>query len=80
VFTIAGGADVKGLASANRIPGLHRTPLKHRNRSDTQSRRILPAEVDVSCEVPVPLPAGGTMFHHSLLIHRSHPNSSPRYR
>src|ERR687885_1261092 len=62
------------------IPGSHRMPVEHRDRTETQSRGILPAEVDVSREVPVSLPAGGAMFHHSLLIHRSHPNSSPRYR
>jgi ectoine hydroxylase-related dioxygenase (phytanoyl-CoA dioxygenase family) len=62
------------------IPGSHRVPVEHRDRTEMQSRGILPAEVDVSRDVPVPLPAGGAMFHHSLLIHRSHPNSSPRYR
>jgi len=63
------------------IPGTHRQLLSHHYYPNSiQSLGLEEDEVDVSREIPVELRAGSCMFHHSLLIHRSAPNRSPRYR
>ena len=64
------------------IPGSHRRELKHHHFPDhpTQQWGLHEHEVDVSKEVPVEIKAGGCMFHHSLLVHRSFPNRSDKPR
>lgn len=63
------------------IPGSHKKQLPHHHFPDsTQSEGLLENEVEVEKEVPVELAAGSAMFHHSLLIHRSFPNTSDRSR
>lgn len=63
------------------IPGSHKKQLPHHHFPDsTQSEGLLESEVEVEREVPVELAAGSAMFHHSLLIHRSFPNTSDRSR
>lgn len=64
------------------LPGTHRTPLPHRHFPDhpTQTEGLLPEDLDTSNERPIEIPAGGAMFHHSLLVHRSFPNRSDQRR
>ena len=63
------------------IPGTHKKQLPHHHfPNSTQTEGLLESEVEVSKEVPVEIRAGSAMFHHSLLIHRSFPNTSDRSR
>jgi ectoine hydroxylase-related dioxygenase (phytanoyl-CoA dioxygenase family) len=62
------------------IPGSHRRPVPHREFDGVQQYGLLEEDVDASQEVPVEVPAGSAMFHHSLTIHRSFPNTSNRSR
>jgi ectoine hydroxylase-related dioxygenase (phytanoyl-CoA dioxygenase family) len=62
------------------IPGSHHKLLPHHDLDGPQSLGLLEDEVDVSVEVPVEIKAGGAMFHHSCLIHRSFPNRSDKGR
>jgi ectoine hydroxylase-related dioxygenase (phytanoyl-CoA dioxygenase family) len=58
------------------LPGTQHQMIPHREFEGTQSRGLLPEDVDASNETPVEIKAGGAMFHHSLTIHRSFPNTS----
>ena len=58
------------------IPGTHKAPIPHSEFPGTQKYGLLEEQVDVSKEVPVEIKAGGAMFHHSLTVHRSFPNTS----
>jgi ectoine hydroxylase-related dioxygenase (phytanoyl-CoA dioxygenase family) len=63
------------------IPGTHRRAIPHTHfKEGPQSLGLLQHEVDLSKEIPVEIPAGGAMFHHSLLIHRSEANRSAKGR
>lgn len=63
------------------LPGSHRRAIPHRPFDHpTQPWGLLESDVDVSREIPVEIPAGGAMFHHSLLVHRSFPNRSDQGR
>lgn len=65
----------------NVIPGTHKKLLPHTHfKSGPQSLGLLEHEVSTADEIPIELPAGSCMFHHSLLIHRSKPNTSPKSR
>jgi hypothetical protein len=41
---------------------------------------LLPEDVDAARETPVEVKAGSAMFHHSLNVHRSFPNTSDHGR
>jgi phytanoyl-CoA hydroxylase len=63
------------------LPGSHRRAVTHRSFSDgPQPLGLLDSDVDASREVPIILKAGGCMFHHSLLLHRSAGNTSGKQR
>ena len=63
------------------VPGTHKKFIPHTHfTSGPQSLGLLDHEVDAATEIPIELPAGSCMFHHSLLIHRSTSNSSARSR
>lgn len=62
------------------IPGSHRRAVPHREFDGVQQYGLLEEDVDAWQEVPVEIPAGSAMFHHSLTIHRSFPNHSDRSR
>jgi ectoine hydroxylase-related dioxygenase (phytanoyl-CoA dioxygenase family) len=60
------------------IPGSHRWgTLEHQHLADYQ---VDENRLDRSGEVAVPLAAGGCLLFHSLLLHATSPNSSPRPR
>ena len=60
------------------IPGSHRWgPVEHKHLEDYQ---VEDSRLDLSQEVAVPLKAGGCLFFHSLLLHATAPNNSPRPR
>ncbi len=66
------------------IPGSHRLgPLPHSEPwivGELQDMRIPDTAFDRSTETPILLAAGDASFHHSLLLHMSHPNrtATPR--
>lgn len=62
------------------LPGTHRSYIPHREFDGPNSLGLLPDDVDISHEMPVEIKAGGAMFHHSLTIHRSFPNTSDQGR
>lgn len=63
------------------LPGTHKSPIEHKAFDHpTQPWGLTEDQVDLSTEVPVEIPAGGAMFHHSLLVHRSFPNTSDKAR
>lgn len=66
------------------IPGTHRQGVLDHSEvwmvGDRADRKIPDAAIDRSQEVPVPLKAGDCSFHHSLLLHRSGPNNTSRFR
>ncbi len=62
------------------IPGSHKRPISHREFDGAQQYGLLESDVDAAREVPVEIPAGSAMFHHSLTVHRSFPNHSDHSR
>jgi hypothetical protein len=66
------------------IPGSqHLGPLPHSEKwvvGDRVDMRIPESLFDRNLEVPIPLKAGSCSFHHSLLLHMSHPNQSDQPR
>ena len=66
------------------IPGSHRHGIKdHSQEWDIGNRvdKMIPdAAVDRSQEVPITLRAGSCSFHHSVLMHRSGPNTTSTRR
>ncbi|MBA3707547.1 MAG: phytanoyl-CoA dioxygenase family protein [Planctomycetes bacterium] len=62
------------------IPGSHKQAITHSSFSGAQSLGLHQHQVDAAKEVPMVMSAGSCMFHHSLLIHRSLPNTSPAPR
>lgn len=65
------------------IPGSHKGPMLTHRKHDKEAvlgTEISAAEVDASRAVDVELPAGGVSLHHSMLIHGSNPNRSPKRR
>ena len=66
------------------IPGSHRSEvLPHRHVGDDPRVHALftsPAHADLAQAVPVPLPAGGAVFHHSRAVHSSGPNRTDKAR
>jgi len=60
------------------LPGSHRWgELEHTHRDDFQ---VDEEELDLSNEVAVPLPPGGALFFHSMLLHATSANESSRPR
>jgi phytanoyl-CoA hydroxylase len=60
------------------LPGSHRWgALEHQHLADYQ---VDEAGLDTAGEVSVPLSAGGALFFHSMLLHATAPNASPRPR
>lgn len=60
------------------LPGSHRWGLqRHEHLADFQ---VDEAALDTSGEIAAPLPAGGALFFHSMLLHATSPNLSPRPR
>lgn len=66
------------------IPGSHRSEvMPHRHVGDDPRVHALfttPAKADIARAVPVPVPAGGAVFHHSRTLHASGPNRTDRAR
>ena len=66
------------------IPGSHRLgPLAHDEDwivGDREDMRIPESAIDRSMETPVTLTRGSCSFHHSLLVHMSHPNGTQHPR
>lgn len=63
------------------IPGTHKQRIPHIHLDNAVQTTGIPAEsLDASLEVPVEIKAGGAMFHHSLVVHRSFPNDSDKGR
>jgi phytanoyl-CoA hydroxylase len=66
------------------VPGSHRLgPLPHSEKweiGDRVDMRIPETAFDRNLEVPITLRAGSCSFHHSLLLHMSHPNQTPHPR
>lgn len=66
------------------VPGSHRLgPLPHTEKwklDDRVDMRVPETAFDRSQEVPITLSAGSCSFHHSLLLHMSHPNRTPHPR
>ncbi|HZZ90799.1 MAG TPA: phytanoyl-CoA dioxygenase family protein [Caulobacteraceae bacterium] len=66
------------------IPGSHRGEvLPHRHVGDDPRIHALfttPATADVARAVPVPVAAGGAVFHHSRTLHASGPNRTEKAR
>jgi phytanoyl-CoA hydroxylase len=66
------------------VPGSHRNgALDHSEAwlvGDRTNMRIPDREIDRSKEHPVLLKAGDVSFHHSLILHRSGPNTSSQFR
>lgn len=66
------------------IPGSHRSEvLPHRHVGDDPRVHALyttPDESDVARATPVPVPAGGAVFHHSRTLHASGPNTTDKVR
>ena len=60
------------------IPGSHKQGvIEHKHLEDF---RVEDDQFDYQREVAVPLKAGGCSFHHSLVLHRTDPNTSPDRR
>jgi hypothetical protein len=66
------------------IPGSHSNEvLPHRHVGDDPSVHALftePDPADIARAVPVPVPAGGAVFHHSRTLHSSGPNTTSKVR
>ena len=62
------------------VPGTHHRLTPHHEFKGPQALGLLEEEVEATREVPVEIKAGSAMFHHSLTIHRSFPNTSDRGR
>jgi ectoine hydroxylase-related dioxygenase (phytanoyl-CoA dioxygenase family) len=66
------------------IPGSHANAvLPHRHVNDDPAIHALFAEpdpADIARATPVPMPAGGAVFHHSRTLHSSGPNTTDRAR
>jgi phytanoyl-CoA hydroxylase len=60
------------------IPGSHRDGVKTHTRHDQRTKKV--EGVDLDRVVPVPVPAGGCEFHHSLTLHATSENKSPNRR
>jgi ectoine hydroxylase-related dioxygenase (phytanoyl-CoA dioxygenase family) len=58
------------------VPGTHHKLVPHHEFEGPQALGLLNEEVEAEREVPVEIKAGSAMFHHSLTIHRSFPNTS----
>lgn len=66
------------------IPGSHRSEvLPHRHVGDDPRVHALyttPDPAETARAVPVPVPAGGAVFHHSRTLHASGPNTTDKVR
>jgi phytanoyl-CoA hydroxylase len=65
------------------IPGSHRAGLvEHADwqLGDRMDKQVPEAQLDRAREEPIVMPAGGSSFHHSVLLHRSGANTSDRPR
>jgi phytanoyl-CoA hydroxylase len=66
------------------VPGSHRLgPLPHTEKwlvGDREDKRVPESEFDRSTEVPITLSPGSCSFHHSLILHMSHPNHTKTSR
>ena len=66
------------------VPGSHLDgPLDHSEPwkvCDRQDMKIPDSAIDRSKEQPITMKAGSCSFHHSLLLHRSGPNTTSRFR
>ncbi len=67
-FLVIPGSHKWGLQSWGRIAREREAPLTDRD------------DVDLSAQIEVPLEAGSALFFHSLLVHGSGANTSPRPR
>lgn len=58
-------------------------PLDHSEPwmvGDRQDMKIPDSQIDFSAERPVTMKSGDVSFHHSLILHRSGPNNTTRFR
>jgi hypothetical protein len=64
------------------IPGSHRGEVrKHRHVGDDPAvHALITDDVEAALAVPVPVQAGGAIFHHCRVLHSSGANTSPRAR
>jgi len=64
------------------IPGSHRGEVRvHRHPDDDPTvHALIIDDIDASTAVPVPVAAGGAVFHHCRIVHSSGPNRSARVR
>jgi ectoine hydroxylase-related dioxygenase (phytanoyl-CoA dioxygenase family) len=66
------------------VPGSHRLgPLPHSERwmvGDREDMRVPETEFNRNEEVPITLTPGSCSFHHSLILHMSHPNKTQTAR
>jgi ectoine hydroxylase-related dioxygenase (phytanoyl-CoA dioxygenase family) len=62
------------------LPGSHGRLLDHRTTGKQQAYEIDPVDLQGASLQAVPLRAGGVIFHHSLVVHRSAENESARER
>lgn len=66
------------------IPGSHRSEVRpHRHVNDDPSVHALftePDPADIARAIPVPVPAGGCVFHQSRTLHASGPNTTDKVR
>ena len=66
------------------VPGSHRLgPLPHNEPwvvGDRVDMRVPDSQFDCSSEVPITLSPGSCSFHHSLILHMSHPNKTNTFR
>ena len=66
------------------VPGSHRLGvLPHSERwlvGDREDMRVPESAFDRNLEVPITLTAGSCSFHHSLILHMSHPNRTQSSR
>lgn len=65
-----------GNGCVRMVPGTHHRLVPHHEFEGPQSLGLLNEEVEAEREVPIEIKAGSAMFHHSLTIHRSFPNTS----
>jgi ectoine hydroxylase-related dioxygenase (phytanoyl-CoA dioxygenase family) len=61
------------------IVGSHKRGLLD-HRKLPESPHLIPEGIDLSEGVPVPIRAGGIIFHHALALHFSHANTTPHWR
>lgn len=66
------------------VPGSHHGPLLDHDQpwkvGDRVDMQVRDEQIDFARELPLVLKAGSASFHHSMLLHRSGPNTSSKPR